>query len=160
MCLYGLANKVPCCCCCCYPWIIIIPFSKHWSKRKLSQKFKRCVNWPILQIKIEKETYSWDFCKILSQLNCLFAEINVQRLLIKENFKNWKDVFGCPIVFLYSGERGHVAALLALKAKWFATLNKNNENNDEQCCVDVFADRWKDSAYEQGEYRTVIRFSR
>ena len=42
----------------------------------------------MLQSKIEKETYSWDFCKILFQLNCLFAEINVQRLLIKENFKN------------------------------------------------------------------------
>ena len=40
------------------------------------------------EIKIEKETFSWDFCKILFQLNCLCAEINVQRLLIKENFKN------------------------------------------------------------------------
>ena len=42
----------------------------------------------MLQIKIEKETYSRDFGKILFQLNCLLAEINVQRLLIKENFKN------------------------------------------------------------------------
>ena len=41
----------------------------------------------MLQVKIEKETYARDFCKILFQLNCLFAEINVQRLLIKENFK-------------------------------------------------------------------------
>ena len=31
--------------------------------------------------------------------------------------------------------------LLTLKSNWFATLNKNNENNDEQCCVNVFADR-------------------
>ena len=48
----------------------------------------------MLQVKIEKETYSWHFCIILLQLNCLFAEINVQRLLIKENVKNQKDVFG------------------------------------------------------------------
>ena len=74
-------------------------------------------------------------------MNCLFAEINVQRFLRKENFKNQKNVFGGPIVFLYSGERGHVAALLTLKAKWFATLNKNNEDNDEQCRVDVFPGR-------------------
>ena len=40
-----------------------------------------------------------------------------------KNLKNYKDVFGGPIVFLHSGERGHVAALLTLKAKWFATLN-------------------------------------
>ena len=104
-----------------YPWVIIIPFSKQKHRKLLSQKFKSCVNWPILQIKIEKENYSWDF-EILSQLNCLFAEINVQRLLIKENFKNQKDVFSGHIVFLHSGERGHVAALLALKAKRFSTL--------------------------------------
>ena len=104
-----------------YPWVIIIPFSKQKQRKLLSQKFKSCVNWPILQIKIEKENYSWDF-EILSQLNCLFAEINVQRLLVKENFKNQKDVFGGHIVFLHSGERGHVAALLALKAKRFSTL--------------------------------------
>ena len=42
----------------------------------------------MLQSKIEKEAYSWDFCKILFQLNCLFDEINVQRLLIKETVKN------------------------------------------------------------------------
>ena len=58
-----------------YPWVIVIPFSKQ-KKTKTEQ------------IKIEKETYSWDFCKIAFQLNCLFAEINVQRLLTKENFKN------------------------------------------------------------------------
>ena len=51
----------------------------------------------------------------------MFAEIIVQRLIIKENFK---DVFGGHIVFLHSGERDHVAALLTLKAKWFATLTK------------------------------------
>ena len=39
------------------------------------------------------------------------------------------------IVFLHSGEKGHVAALLTLKAKWFATLTSNNGNYDEQCCV-------------------------
>ena len=33
-----------------YPWVIIIPFSKQ-KERKLSQKFKSCVNRPILQIK-------------------------------------------------------------------------------------------------------------
>ena len=104
-----------------YPWVIIILFSKQ-KQSKLSQKFKSSVNWPILQIKIEKETYSWDFCKILFQLNCLFTEINVQRLLIEENFKNWKDVFGGHIVFLHSREKGQVAALLTLNAKWFATL--------------------------------------
>ena len=49
------------------------------------QKFENCVNWPILQVKIEKEAYSWYVCKILFQLHCLFAEIFVQRLLVKEN---------------------------------------------------------------------------
>ena len=41
-----------------------------------------------MQIKIEKETYLRDFCKILFQRNCWFAEIEVQRLLIKENFQS------------------------------------------------------------------------
>ena len=59
---------------------------------------------------------------MLFQLNCLFAEINVQRLLIKENFKNQKDVFGGHIVFLHSGEIGHIVTLLTLETKWFATL--------------------------------------
>ena len=76
----------------------------------------------MLQIKIEKETYFWDFCKIFFQLNCLFAEINVQRLLIKENFHSQKDVFGGHIVFLHSGERDYAEVLLTLKAKWFASL--------------------------------------
>ena len=58
------------------------------SKRKLSQKFKSCVNWLLLRVKIKKQTFSWDVCEILFQLNCLFAEIYVQRLLIKENFEN------------------------------------------------------------------------
>ena len=57
------------------------------SKRNLSQKFKSCVNRPIQQIKIEKETYSWEK-KIYFELNCLFAEINGQRLLITENFQS------------------------------------------------------------------------
>ena len=44
----------------------------------------------MLQVKIKKETYGtfWDFCKILFQLNCLFAKIDVQRLLITENFQS------------------------------------------------------------------------
>ena len=42
----------------------------------------------MLQVKIEKETYFWDVFKILLQLNCLFAEINVKRLLIKKNFQS------------------------------------------------------------------------
>ena len=45
-----------------------------------------------------------------------FAEINVQRLLMA-NFETQKDPFGGHIVFLLSEERGHVAALLTLKAK-------------------------------------------
>ena len=45
-----------------YPWVIIIPFSKQ-KERKLSQKFKSCVNRPILQIKIEKEPYLETFVK-------------------------------------------------------------------------------------------------
>ena len=52
----------------------------------------------------------------------IFTEIKAQRLLIKENFKTQKDLFGGHVIFLPSGERGHVAALLTLKAKWFATL--------------------------------------
>ena len=68
-------------------WVIIIQFQSR-STQKLSQKFKICVNWPILQVKMEKKTYSWEFCKILFQLDCLFAEMNVQHLLIKENFAN------------------------------------------------------------------------
>ena len=70
------------------------------KKRKLSQKFKSCVNWPILQIKIEKETFSWDCCKILFQLNCLFTKINVQRLLIKENLKI-KRMYLSAILFFF-----------------------------------------------------------
>ena len=50
-------------------------------QRKFARKLKQ-------QIKIEKETYLWDFCKMLFQLNCLFAEINVQRLSIKEDFQS------------------------------------------------------------------------
>ena len=67
-------------------WAIIIPFSKQ-NQTKIVKPIL-VITWAILQVKIGKETYSWDFCKILFQLNCLFAEINVQRLLIKENFKN------------------------------------------------------------------------
>ena len=37
-------------------------------------------------------------------LNCLFPEIKVQCLLIKEYFKRQKDLFGGHIVFLISGE--------------------------------------------------------
>ena len=37
------------------------------------------------------------------------------------NFETQKDPFGGHIVFLLSEERGHVAALLTLKAKWIAT---------------------------------------
>ena len=48
--------------------------------------------------------------------------------------------------FFHSEERGHVAALLTgLKAKWFANLTQNNGNDDEQCCVNAFLDRWKDT---------------
>ena len=61
----------------------------------------------------------------------MFAEINVQRLLREQNSK----LFDGHIVFLHSGEKGHVAALLTLKAKWFATLTSNNANYDEQYCV-------------------------
>ena len=80
-------------------------------------------------------------------------------MLIKGIFKNQKDVFGGQIFFLHSGERDHVAALLTLKAKWFATLTLNNGNNDEQCCVNVSPTDEKTS-YDQGEKRTVIPFSR
>ena len=103
-------------------WVIIRFHFQSRSKQKLSQKLKICVKWAILKVRTEKETYFWDFCRSLFQLNCLFAEINVQRLLIKENFKSQKDLFGCHIVFLLSRKRGHVPALLTLKAKWFATL--------------------------------------
>ena len=69
----------------------VLPLSNYYSifKAKANENWARgCVNWQILQVKIEKETYSWDLSKILLQLNYLFAEINIQRLLIKENFKN------------------------------------------------------------------------
>ena len=80
-------------------------------------------------------------------------------LIIKENFKNQKDVFGGHIVFLHSGERGHVAALLTLKAKWFAPNLKQWEimMND---VVLMFSATDEKTPYEQGENRTVIRFSR
>ena len=42
----------------------------------------------MLQIKIKKETYPSDFWRILLQLNCFFAEINVQQSLLKENLKS------------------------------------------------------------------------
>ena len=70
----------------------MFPFLKQKQTKTKPEIFfwqvKSCVNWPILQVKIEKETHFWDFCKILFQLNCSFAEINVQRLLIKENFQS------------------------------------------------------------------------
>ena len=72
-----------------------------------------------------------------------------------------KKLKGCiwgPYCFLHSGERGHVAALLNLKSKWFATLTLNNGNHDEQCCVNVSPTDEK-TLYEQGEDRTFIQFS-
>ena len=65
-------------------------------------------------------------------------------MLIKENFQSLKDVFDGHIVFLHSGERAHVAALLTLKDESFATLTQHSGHNDEQCCVNVFPDRSKD----------------
>ena len=60
---------------------------------------------------------------------------------MKENFKSQKDLFGGQIVFLLSGGRGYVAALLTPKAKWFATLTF-------KCCVtNVFSDQWKDTFF-------------
>jgi len=48
----------------------------------------------------------------------LFAEIKVQRLLIiRRTLKSQKDLFGGHTVFLLSRERGHVTALVTLKAK-------------------------------------------
>ena len=42
----------------------------------------------------------------LFQVNCFFAEIKVQRSLIKENFKGQKDLVGGHIVFFsFWGER-------------------------------------------------------
>ena len=52
----------------------------------------------------------------------LFAEVNVQPLLIKENLKIKRMYLAANIVFLHPRERDHAAALLTLKAKWFATL--------------------------------------
>ena len=42
---------------CTTPELLLCHF-KSRSKRNLRQKFKSCVNRPIVQIKIEKETYS------------------------------------------------------------------------------------------------------
>ena len=42
-------------------------------------------------------------------------------LLIKANFETQKDSFVGHIFFLLFEGRGHVAALLTLKAKWIAT---------------------------------------
>ena len=92
--------------------------------------------------------------KSFFQLNCLFAEINVQRLLIK-NFKNEKNVFGGHIVFLHYGGRGHIAALLTLKSKWFATLEIMMN-----IVALMFFPTHEKTPYEQGEYPTVIRLSR
>ena len=50
-----------------------------------------------MQIKIEKETYFYDFCKFLFQLNCLFAEINENN----PRFKRLKKTFADPIVEVY-----------------------------------------------------------
>ena len=44
-------------------WAIIIPFSKQNQKKTVKPIL--VTTWPILQVNIEKETYSWDFCKIL-----------------------------------------------------------------------------------------------
>ena len=45
------------------------------------------------------------------------------------------------LFFFIAGERGHVAALLTLQAKRFATLTYKDGNNDEQCCVNVIPHR-------------------
>ena len=103
-----------------------------------------------MQIKIEQETYLWDSCKILFQLNCLFAKINLQRLLIRRTFKAKRMYLAAMLFFLYSGERDNRALLLTLKAKWFATLN--NGNNGKQCCVNVFLDRWKNTLQARREF--------
>ena len=88
------------------------------SKRKLSQKFKICVNRPILQIKIEKETYFWDFCKC----KC--------------------------VTFVNKGELSKLKGCI-WRPYCFSSFREetNNGNNDKQCCVNVSADRWKDSLW-------------
>ena len=86
-----------------------------------------------MQVKIEKETYSGDFCNILIQLNSLFAETNVQRLLIKENFKIWR-----PYCFpSFRGERSW-SSFSNPKRQIVCYPNlkkKKNGNNDEQLSV-------------------------
>ena len=51
------------------------------------------------------------------------CEIKFQPLLIKENFEKPKRMHLAAILFFFFPERGHVAALLTLKAKRFGTLN-------------------------------------
>lgn len=61
----------------------------------------------------------FEFCRINFQLNCLFAKIKFQLLLIKENFEKPKRIYMAAILFSFFPKRGHVATLLTLKAKWF-----------------------------------------
>lgn len=63
-----------------------------------------------------------EYCRINFQLNCLFAEIKFQPLLIKENFEKPKRIYMAAILFSFFPKRGHVATLLTLKAKWFTTF--------------------------------------
>ena len=55
------------------------------------------------------------------------------------------NVFDGHIVFLHSGERDHVAALLTLKAKWVATLTKTMEIMMNNVVLIIFPDRLKDT---------------
>ena len=55
------------------------------------------------------------------------------------------NVFDGHIVFLHSGERDHVAALLTLKAKWVATLTKTMEIMMNNAVLIIFPDRLKDT---------------
>ena len=82
--------------------------------------------------------------------------MNVQRLLITAT----KRMYLAAILFFFiPGERVRVAALLTLKAKWFASLTKTMEIMMNKVVL-IFSPSDEKTPYQQGENGTVVPFSR
>ena len=63
------------------------------------------------------------------------------------------------LFFFIPGERVHVAALLTLKAKWFASLTKTMEIMMNKVVL-IFSPSDEKTPYEQVENRTFVPLSR
>ena len=60
------------------------------------------------------------------------------------------------LFFFIPGERVHVAALLTLKAKWFASLTKTMEIMMNKVVL-IFSPSDQKTPYEQGENQSYVR---